>query len=164
MEEGGFRKERVVGFESTGFAVFFARFYHHGQQQAWRLGTIRQIRRIQVEKLNRIEYMLEMIVNWNFDFVLRFLIFFSLGNVLNWNRYVLAIAILSTLYAGGQALRQVHELWTGNRLFQDRHSALLDFFGDQVALGSLLFIFWFILSFEIVIDLVRSGYRLKPKP
>ncbi|XP_041028101.1 CASP-like protein 4B1 [Juglans microcarpa x Juglans regia] len=47
-------------------------------------------------------------------------------------RYVLAIAILSTLYAGGQALRQVHELWTGNRLFQDRHSALLDFFGDQI--------------------------------
>lgn len=109
--------------------------------------------------------MFEMIVNWNFDFVLRFLIFFFFwGNVLNWNRYMLAISILSTLYAGGQALRQVHELWTRKRLFQDRHSALLDFFGDQVAQGSLLFIFWFILSFEIVMDLVRSGYRLKPKP
>jgi hypothetical protein len=56
--------------------------------------------------------------------------------VLDWNRYVLAIAILSTLYAGGQALRQVHELWTGNRLFQQRTSALLDFFGDQVGLDS----------------------------
>ncbi|XP_059428054.1 CASP-like protein 4B1 [Corylus avellana] len=47
-------------------------------------------------------------------------------------RYVLAIAILSTLYAVGQALRQVHELWTGNRLLQQRTSSLLDFFGDQI--------------------------------
>ncbi|XP_057473369.1 CASP-like protein 4B1 [Actinidia eriantha] len=47
-------------------------------------------------------------------------------------RYVLAIAILSTLYAGVQVLRQVHELSTGKQLFSQRNLALVDFFGDQV--------------------------------
>ncbi|KAK9290922.1 hypothetical protein L1049_009101 [Liquidambar formosana] len=47
-------------------------------------------------------------------------------------RYVLAIAILSTLYTGGQALRQVHELSTGKFYFSRRNLALLDFFGDQI--------------------------------
>ncbi|KAC2623121.1 hypothetical protein FH972_027184 [Carpinus fangiana] len=47
-------------------------------------------------------------------------------------RYELAIAILSTVYTGGKALRQVLELWTGKRWFQRRTSALLDFFGDKI--------------------------------
>ncbi|XP_057499389.1 CASP-like protein 4B1 [Actinidia eriantha] len=47
-------------------------------------------------------------------------------------RYVLAIAILSTLYTGVQVLRQVHELSTGKLLFSRRNLALVDFFGDQV--------------------------------
>lgn len=48
-------------------------------------------------------------------------------------RYMLAIAILSTLYTGLQVFRQVHELSTGRELISSRrNSALLDFFGDQV--------------------------------
>ncbi|XP_035545491.1 CASP-like protein 4B1 [Juglans regia] len=47
-------------------------------------------------------------------------------------RYVLAVAILSTLYAGGQTLRQVHELRTRKTLLQQRTSAFLNFFGDQI--------------------------------
>lgn len=47
-------------------------------------------------------------------------------------RYVLAIAILSTLYAGAQALRQVQEMSTGKQFFPARTLALVDFFGDQV--------------------------------
>ncbi|KAJ0087878.1 hypothetical protein Patl1_31466 [Pistacia atlantica] len=47
-------------------------------------------------------------------------------------RYVLAIAVLSTLYTGGQALRHVHEISTSKQLLQPRTSALLDFFGDQI--------------------------------
>ncbi|KAM7265719.1 hypothetical protein ACFE04_003402 [Oxalis oulophora] len=47
-------------------------------------------------------------------------------------RYVLAIAILSTLYTGGQALRHVHELSTAKPFFEQKKSALLDFFGDQI--------------------------------
>ncbi|KAJ0028445.1 hypothetical protein Pint_34979 [Pistacia integerrima] len=43
-------------------------------------------------------------------------------------RYVLAIAVLSTLYTGGQALRHVHEISTSKQLLQPRTSALLDFF------------------------------------
>jgi hypothetical protein len=53
-----------------------------------------------------------------------------------WNRYVLAIAILSTLYTAVQALRHVHELSTGKHLIQQRTSAMVDFFGDQVGLDS----------------------------
>ncbi|XP_008244799.1 PREDICTED: CASP-like protein 4B1 [Prunus mume] len=47
-------------------------------------------------------------------------------------RYVLAIAILSTLYTGVQAARHVHQLSTGRELFQRRTSALADFIGDQI--------------------------------
>uniref|UniRef100_A0A2N9G091 CASP-like protein n=1 Tax=Fagus sylvatica TaxID=28930 RepID=A0A2N9G091_FAGSY len=47
-------------------------------------------------------------------------------------RYVLAIAILSTLYTAVQALRHVHELSTGKHLIQQRTSAMVDFFGDQI--------------------------------
>ncbi|KAA8517482.1 hypothetical protein F0562_017775 [Nyssa sinensis] len=47
-------------------------------------------------------------------------------------RYVLAIAILSTLYTGGQFMRQVHELSTGKETFPRRNLALIDFYGDQI--------------------------------
>lgn len=47
-------------------------------------------------------------------------------------RYVLAIAILSTLYTGLQAFRQIRELSTGRELFTLRNSAMLDFIGDQI--------------------------------
>ncbi|KAK2981779.1 hypothetical protein RJ640_010296 [Escallonia rubra] len=53
-------------------------------------------------------------------------------------RYVLAIAILSTLYTGGQVLRHVHELSTGRESFSRRNLALVDFFGDQVCAYLLL--------------------------
>ncbi|KAK7826105.1 hypothetical protein CFP56_032465, partial [Quercus suber] len=46
---------------------------------------------------------------------------------LNWTRYVLAIAILSTVYTGGQVMRQAYELCTGKLLLQQRSSTLLDF-------------------------------------
>ncbi|KAL5740286.1 hypothetical protein ACOSP7_029162 [Xanthoceras sorbifolium] len=48
-------------------------------------------------------------------------------------RYVLAAAILATLYTGGQTLRHVHEMSTGRQMLQRRTSALLDFIGDQVS-------------------------------
>ncbi|KAM1038322.1 hypothetical protein FF1_033034 [Malus domestica] len=47
-------------------------------------------------------------------------------------RYVLAIAILATLYTGAQAFRHAHELSTGTEMFQQRTSALADFIGDQI--------------------------------
>lgn len=61
-------------------------------------------------------------------------------------RYLLAIAILSTLYSLAQALRHVHELSTGRHLIQvqQRTSGLFDFFGDQVSLDS-----FFCLTFQI---------------
>ncbi|XP_061375832.1 CASP-like protein 4B1 isoform X1 [Gastrolobium bilobum] len=46
-------------------------------------------------------------------------------------RYLLAIAILSILYTGGQVFRQAHELSTGKNLLQLRTVALIDFVGDQ---------------------------------
>ena len=55
---------------------------------------------------------------------------------LNWTRYVWAIAILSTVYTGGQVMRQAYELCTGKLLLQQRSSTLLDFIGDQVGLDS----------------------------
>ncbi|KDP22814.1 hypothetical protein JCGZ_00401 [Jatropha curcas] len=48
-------------------------------------------------------------------------------------RYLLAIAILSTLYTGAQVLRHVHELSTGKLLLEGRNSAIVEFFGDQIA-------------------------------
>ncbi|KAF7825474.1 CASP-like protein 4B1 [Senna tora] len=47
-------------------------------------------------------------------------------------RYVLAIAILSTLYTGGQVLRQARELSTGKRFLQPTTSLFISFFGDQI--------------------------------
>ncbi|PIN19693.1 hypothetical protein CDL12_07621 [Handroanthus impetiginosus] len=47
-------------------------------------------------------------------------------------RYVLAIAILSTLYTGLQAWRQIHELYTGREMFSRQNLAMVDFFGDQI--------------------------------
>ncbi|KAI3447832.1 hypothetical protein Pfo_004497 [Paulownia fortunei] len=47
-------------------------------------------------------------------------------------RYVLAIAILSTLYTGLQTLRQVHELSTAREILSRQNVAMIDFFGDQI--------------------------------
>ncbi|CAL0306263.1 unnamed protein product [Lupinus luteus] len=47
-------------------------------------------------------------------------------------RYLLAVAILSSLYTGGQVYRQVQELSIGKNLLQPRTAALIDFFGDQI--------------------------------
>ncbi|GMJ03274.1 CASP-like protein 4B1 [Hibiscus trionum] len=47
-------------------------------------------------------------------------------------RYLLAIAILSTLYTGVQALRHVNALWNANQILDQRISAMVDFVGDQV--------------------------------
>ncbi|KAL6528568.1 hypothetical protein OROMI_029213 [Orobanche minor] len=47
-------------------------------------------------------------------------------------RYVLAIAILSTLYTGLQAFRQFHELSTGREMISRQYVARIDFFGDQI--------------------------------
>lgn len=53
-------------------------------------------------------------------------------------RYVLAIAILSTLYAGLLVLRQVYELSTNKEIFLRKNLALLEFFGDQLMAYLLL--------------------------
>ncbi|KAM3287724.1 CASP-like protein 4B1 isoform X1 [Capsicum chacoense] len=53
-------------------------------------------------------------------------------------RYVLAIAILSTLYTGLQVLRQIHELSTGKESFSRQRLALVGFIGDQVIAYMLL--------------------------
>ncbi|XP_009800838.1 CASP-like protein 4B1 [Nicotiana tabacum] len=53
-------------------------------------------------------------------------------------RYVLAIAILSTLYTGLQVLRQIHELSTGKESFSRQKLALLSFISDQVVAYLLL--------------------------
>ncbi|KAF7145682.1 hypothetical protein RHSIM_Rhsim04G0124200 [Rhododendron simsii] len=47
-------------------------------------------------------------------------------------RYVLAIAIMSTIYTVAQLVRQVHGLFTGRQLFPPRNLAVLDFLGDQI--------------------------------
>ncbi|XP_028797115.1 CASP-like protein 4B1 [Neltuma alba] len=47
-------------------------------------------------------------------------------------RYVLAISILSTLYTGGQVLRQVQEISTGKNFLDPRTALPLDFIGDQI--------------------------------
>ncbi|KAE8661022.1 putative CASP-like protein [Hibiscus syriacus] len=46
-------------------------------------------------------------------------------------RYLLAIAILSTLYTGVQALRHVNALWNAMQILDQRISAMVDFVGDQ---------------------------------
>ncbi|ONI03850.1 hypothetical protein PRUPE_6G285800 [Prunus persica] len=52
--------------------------------------------------------------------------------------YVLAIAILSMLYSGVQAARQVHQLFTGREVFQRQTSAWVAFIGDQIMAYLLL--------------------------
>ncbi|KAK2414809.1 CASP protein 4B1 [Trifolium repens] len=47
-------------------------------------------------------------------------------------RYLLAIAILSSLYTGAQAFRQIQELSTGKQLIKPSVAAIIDFFGDQI--------------------------------
>ncbi|MBA0630798.1 hypothetical protein Godav_002859 [Gossypium davidsonii] len=47
-------------------------------------------------------------------------------------RYLLAIAILSTLYTGIQALIHVNALWNVKQILNQRISAMVDFVGDQV--------------------------------
>ncbi|KAE8681385.1 putative CASP-like protein [Hibiscus syriacus] len=48
-------------------------------------------------------------------------------------RYLLAIAILSTLYAGVQALRHVNVLWNTMQILDQRISAMVDYSGTTVA-------------------------------
>lgn len=53
-------------------------------------------------------------------------------------RYLLAIAILSTLYTGGQCYRQFHQTYTGKDLLPLKTVALIDFVGDQIIAYLLL--------------------------
>ncbi|XP_074281434.1 CASP-like protein 4B1 [Silene latifolia] len=53
-------------------------------------------------------------------------------------RYVLAIAILSTIYTGVQTYKQVHQHSTGKELLAFKNSALIDFVGDQITAYLLL--------------------------
>ncbi|XP_055812726.1 CASP-like protein 4B1 [Solanum dulcamara] len=53
-------------------------------------------------------------------------------------RYVLAIAILSTLYTGLLVLIQVYQLSTNKEIFSRKNLALLEFFGDQLMAYLLL--------------------------
>ncbi|CAN0927894.1 CASP-like protein 4B1 [Linum grandiflorum] len=50
-------------------------------------------------------------------------------------RYLVGVTILTTLYAGAQAFRQLHELYSGRYSIPlpRRTSAIVDFCGDQVA-------------------------------
>lgn len=52
-------------------------------------------------------------------------------------RYLLAIAILSTLYTGFQTLKDFHEISTGRQTFYPQNAARLDFFADQVCIFSV---------------------------
>lgn len=47
-------------------------------------------------------------------------------------RYLLAIAMLSSLYTGLQSWRHFHQISTGKKMFDRRTSAMADFFGDQI--------------------------------
>ncbi|KAH0632878.1 hypothetical protein KY284_035664 [Solanum tuberosum] len=53
-------------------------------------------------------------------------------------RYLLAIAILSTLYTILLVLIQVYQLSTNKEIFSRKNSAFLDFFGDQLMAYLLL--------------------------
>ncbi|KAL3629857.1 hypothetical protein CASFOL_026169 [Castilleja foliolosa] len=46
--------------------------------------------------------------------------------------YVLAIAILSTLYTGLQIFRQFRELSTGREIIPRQYVGRIEFFGDQI--------------------------------
>ncbi len=71
---------------------------------------------------------------------------------------MLVIAILSTLYTGGQVLRQVHELFTGKQVIQQPTSALLDIFGDQVC-----FCMQYFTSYLFDESWLKYNYILKNK-
>ena len=74
-------------------------------------------------------------------------------------RYVLAIAILSTVYTGVQALRQVHELSTGKQqILSQRSLAFVNFFGDQVCLFFHGFDLGFI-QYEFRFDMSQFEYE-----
>ncbi|KAH6806818.1 hypothetical protein C2S51_027926 [Perilla frutescens var. frutescens] len=53
-------------------------------------------------------------------------------------RYVLAIAILSTLYTGLQIWRQIHEFYTTKEIISRQNAAIVDFIGDQIVAYLLL--------------------------
>uniref|UniRef100_A0A0V0H6T2 CASP-like protein n=1 Tax=Solanum chacoense TaxID=4108 RepID=A0A0V0H6T2_SOLCH len=53
-------------------------------------------------------------------------------------RYLLAIAIISTLYTILLVLIQVYQLSTNKEIFSRKNSAFLDFFGDQLMAYLLL--------------------------
>ncbi|XP_057808231.1 CASP-like protein 4B4 [Salvia miltiorrhiza] len=53
-------------------------------------------------------------------------------------RYVVAVAILSTLYAGLQSWRQIHKLRTSKNLFSWRNLAAVDYGGDQIGAYMLI--------------------------
>lgn len=57
-------------------------------------------------------------------------------------RYLVAIAILSTLYTGGHIFVQVHESLTKKQMFSRQNLALFNFVGDQVVVH-LLFLYIF---------------------
>lgn len=76
---------------------------------------------------------------------------FCLNWILENCRYLLAIAILSSLYSGVQVFRQVHELSTGKQLIKPRLAAMIDFFGDQVCLPFIFFYDHHIIDFYGVI-------------
>ncbi|KAG9445444.1 hypothetical protein H6P81_016784 [Aristolochia fimbriata] len=48
-------------------------------------------------------------------------------------RYLLSITVMAFLYSGGQILRELQLLWTGNDMISPRSSVFFDFFGDQTA-------------------------------
>ncbi|KAL1804609.1 hypothetical protein ACET3Z_027677 [Daucus carota] len=47
--------------------------------------------------------------------------------------YLLAVAVISTVYTGGQVYLQVHELATGVQTFSRKKLTLCSFIGDQIA-------------------------------
>ncbi|KNA02621.1 hypothetical protein SOVF_216990, partial [Spinacia oleracea] len=53
-------------------------------------------------------------------------------------RYLLAIAILSSIYTGLQCFRHVHQLSSGKQFVDLKTSALIDFVGDQITAYFLL--------------------------
>lgn len=53
-------------------------------------------------------------------------------------KYLLAIAILSTLYTGFQTLRDFHEIYTGRETFSHQNTVMLNFFADQIVAYLLL--------------------------
>ncbi|KAL8102127.1 hypothetical protein AgCh_026858 [Apium graveolens] len=46
--------------------------------------------------------------------------------------YLLAIAVISTIYTGGQVYLQVHDILTGVQTFSHKNMAFCNFIGDQI--------------------------------